>query len=89
MILQGLGPLLVGWFVVRVAMLGGVTADVGAFQIAYLIGFVGYGLVLWGLLIGRGSRTGGWGWWLVVCAAVRLVPLAALPTGSEFDMQHN
>lgn len=77
---QILGALLVGWFVVRVAWLGGVVADVGAFEVAYLIGFAGYLLVLGGLWLRRGSGIGGWGWWLAVCVLVRLVPLAAMPS---------
>ena len=75
-----------GWalivlFAARAAWLGRIGADVGAFQLAYLLGFVGYLALIWVVRRGTSSRKiGSWAWWFVGCVAVRLILLGATPS---------
>ena len=62
---------LLGWtlllgFAVRTAMLGRIGTDVRAFQAAYVVGFVGYALLVWVVTRrGRAASIAPWTVWLV------------------------
>ena len=62
------GLLVLGWvlllgFALSVAALGGVAPDVRTFQVAYMVGFVGYGLLIGVLARSREcTKIGRWPW---------------------------
>ena len=59
------------------ALLGGIGADVRAFQVAYGAGFIGYLTLGWVVARCRCTATlGSWRWWLIGCVAVRVLLLA-------------
>lgn len=74
-----LGAALLTVFCVATALVGGVTASVTGFQVGYLTGFAGYGLILLSLrrrATPVSSRE--WFLWLALCLSLRavLIPLA-------------
>ncbi len=80
-----LGWLLLLFFTVRVAVLGGIEAGVREFQSAYVVGCAGYLLLLW---VVRGSRgrpvPGRWRWWLMGCLALRASLLLTEPSDDTY-----
>lgn len=78
--------LIAGWsllavFVVWAASLRSIGADVASFQIAYLVGIVGYGLLSWFLLARSPARgLGSWRSWFVGCMLLRGALLAMEPS---------
>lgn len=82
-VLTGWG--LITWFVLRVAVLQRIGADVRAFQLAYVLGFAGYLILLWSVT--RATRTicgGSWRWWLMGCVLARVVLLNTSPSDDVY-----
>jgi hypothetical protein len=75
-----------GWalivlFATHAAWQGRIGADVGAFQLAYVLGFAGYLALIRVVRRGASSRKiGSWRWWFVGCVAVRLILLGTTPS---------
>ena len=80
----------VGWalllgLVLTAALLGGIGANVRAFQAAYCGGFLGYIVLAW--LVTRaseGSRAAAWRWWLLGCVVLRGPLIATEPTDDAY-----
>ncbi len=79
---------LAGWtllagFVVGVAALGRIGDNVRFFQLAYVLGFVGYVALLWAVerceTKSDGSLLGQWRWWLIGCIALRTALVGVVP----------
>lgn len=80
-----LGWLLLLFFAVRVAVLGGIEAGVREFQAAYLIGCAGYLLLLWVVRRPGGTPVPGrWRWWLMGCLALRASLLLTEPSDDTY-----
>lgn len=84
------GLLVLGWFLLlgfalSAAALGGVAPNVRAFQVAYVVGFIGYGVLI-GVLARSRERTkiGRWRWWFAGCVALRLLLATTEPTDDAF-----
>ena len=84
------GLLVLGWFLLlgfalSVAALGGVAPGVRAFQVAYVVGFIGYSVLI-GVLVRSRERTkiGRWRWWFAGCVVLRLLLAATEPTNDAF-----
>ena len=84
------GLLVLGWFLLlgfalSVAALGGVAPGVRAFQVAYVVGFIGYSVLI-GVLARSRERTkiGRWRWWFAGCVVLRLLLAATEPTNDAF-----
>ncbi len=72
-------------FALRTALLGRIGADVRAFQAAYVIGFVGYALLVWVVTrCGRDASIGSWPVWLIGCAVLRLTLAATTPSDDTY-----
>jgi len=79
------GWLLLAAFVVGVTLSCRVVADVRAFQVFYLVGFLGYALLCWLVAVrARGSPPGRWRWWLAGCIASRACLLAVEPSDDAY-----
>lgn len=80
----------IGWcllfaFAFRSAVLGSIDKDVRSFQIAYLLGFAGYLILLW--MIARYKHAyilGGWGWWVAGCILLRVVLVTMQPSDDVY-----
>lgn len=73
---------IVGWlllisFSVVTAYLGSVTQNASVFQVFYVVGFVGYGLVVWSVFKRPGQR---WGQLFVGCVLLRLITVNVEPS---------
>jgi Glycosyltransferase family 87 len=79
---RGLLQVAVGWvllavFVCIVAFLGNPEADVRLFQLGYIVGFVGFGLLVWHV-VRHPSR---WWWvWFVGCVVIRIAVVHVAPS---------
>ena len=84
------GIILLGWallivFALRTAMLGRIGADVRGFQAAYVIGFIGYALLVWVVTRrGHDASIGSWPVWLIGCAVLRLTLVATTPSDDTY-----
>lgn len=72
-----IGWALLGAFVVGSAYLKGIEQNVRLFQVGYAVGFIGYGLLVYGVC--RRQVAGRWGVWLVGCVLVRAALLQTAP----------
>jgi len=75
--------LVVGWvllfaFAVGVALMGDYRAHVRLFQVAWLVGFVGFALVV--VHLSRGGAVGASAWWWVGFVALRVIVWGAPPS---------
>ena len=80
--------ILLGWslvfgFAIAAAIWGRIGTNVRGFQLAYVLGFVGYALLLRAVHLsahpGRGIR-----WWLFGCLAVRAIVVAVEPSDDAY-----
>lgn len=82
--------LFIGWlllfaFAVRVSNIGRIGADVRSFQIAYVLGFAGYLILLWVIVRYKYAYVlGGWGWWLAGCILLRIVLADVNPSDDTY-----
>lgn len=80
----------IGWallfaFAVRVSNIGRIGADVRSFQIAYVLGFAGYLILLWTIVRYKYAYVlGGWGWWLAGCILLRIVLADVKPSDDAY-----
>ena len=79
------GWALLAYFAVRTALLGRIGEDVRAFQLAYLIGFAGYGALLLAVRRSVDAGTlGSWRWWFCGCVLLRIMLLGAEPSDDAY-----
>lgn len=80
----------VGWcllfaFAFRSAVLGSIDEDVRSFQVAYLVGFAGYFILLWMIVRYKHAYIlGGWGWWVTGCILLRVVLATMQPSDDVY-----
>lgn len=80
-----LGWALLGVFAVRTAVLGRAGDDVRAYQVAYLLGYAGYLMLLW--LVMRPAARGMWGdwrWWVGGCVLLRIILVGVVPSDDTY-----
>ncbi len=68
------------YFAIHTAMLGSIAQDVGSFQIAYVIAFLGYLGLLWLWRPRPADVHRNPARWLIPCLLLRVIPLAVEPT---------
>jgi hypothetical protein len=79
-----LGWAFLAFFAIRVGILSAVAKDVRAFQMAYLVGFAGYGLLTWAVWRRPASALGDWRLWLLGCVLLRLAVVAVEPSDDAY-----
>ncbi len=77
-VLAAVGWVLLAIFVAIAAFLRDYSTNVTLFQFAYLIGFIGYGLIVY--VVWRGDAPGGVGFWLVGSILFRIVLIPSSPS---------
>lgn len=79
-----------GWsllfaFALRSASLGSIGADVRSFQLAYMVGFAGYLILLWMVVRYHYAYIlGGWGWWFAACILLRVLLATTEPSDDAY-----
>ncbi|MCA9253697.1 MAG: hypothetical protein R3E58_10355 [Phycisphaerae bacterium] len=78
-------PIVIGWllvagFVVTCAILGDYRQHLRVFQLAWVAGAVGFGLIARSLFRGDTARSGSWSLWMVGIVAIRLALLHTVPS---------
>lgn len=78
-------PIVVGWllvigFVVTCAILGEYRQNLRVFQLAWVVGAVGFGLIAHALFRVDAARWGSWSMWMVGIVAIRLALLHTVPS---------
>ncbi len=81
--------MVVGWlllliFVVLVAAIGGVERNVRLFQLAYLIGFAGFLILVRVVLKAQSKHLGSWPWWIVGAVVLRVILIQAEPSDDVY-----
>ncbi len=80
----------IGWlclfgFAGTVAYIGGIEPYVRVFQLAYVLGFLGYIILAFiALRKPSTSHTTNWPWWLAGCLALRVILIATTPSDDAF-----
>jgi hypothetical protein len=78
-------PIVVGWLLVAVfaatcAVLVDYRQQLRIFQLAWVVGAIGYGLIVYAILRNKVQRWGSWSMWMVGIVALRLTLLHTVPS---------